>query len=106
MASLNKQLFDEAVSAARKYALRQREADLKRSYVKRYDSRGVHLFSYEVGRAQALIDADPELRGVVFDPVQVRAEAWDEAEEAWQRSRAVDLLVDAAADRHEKGGVW
>lgn len=79
----------------------ERAAELRRESFRRYDSRGVHPPSEEVGRVSALQALEPVLLNAGFDPVLVRNAARDDADDAWltDRAFAVRLLVDAAADR-------
>lgn len=96
MDSRAEKLFAEAVAAIRSLARAERAASLRREPYKRFDSRGVHVLSCEIGRAQVLVDLYPEELGDL-NAERLIAEARDEADEKWRRSYAVGVLVDAAA---------
>lgn len=99
MGSRAEQLFSEAVAAIRSLARAERAANLRREKYRRYDLRGVHALSYEIGRAQALADLHPELGSLNAD--ELIAEAWDEADRKWRSQHAVGVLVDAVVERNE-----
>ena len=88
MASLADYWLDSLI-AAYKYAKGERAAELRDEYVRRYDGRGLHPFSVECGRIEALQDAEPVLREAGFDPRLFRAEAREDARDeffAWRDS--------------------
>src|SRR5574343_48056 len=99
MASRAEQLFSESIRAIKRLAAAERAANLRRERYRRFDSRGVHVLSYEIGRAQALADLHREL-GDVY-PERLIAEAWDEADRKWRSQHAVGVLVDAVVERNE-----
>lgn len=78
MASLADYWVDSLI-AAYGYAKGERAAELRDERVRRYDGRGLHPFSVECGRIEALQDVEPVLREAGFDPRLCRSEARDDA---------------------------
>lgn len=78
MASLADYWLD-SLQAAYRYARGERAAELRDSYVARFDGRRLHPFSVECGRVEALQDVEPVLREAGFDPVMFRLEAREDA---------------------------
>ena len=70
----------EALQACWSVARAQRTATLNRRPLKRYDDRGLDVYSTEVGRVQCCESLIPDLALAGFDPILLRREAEKDAD--------------------------
>jgi hypothetical protein len=83
--------WQEALSHAWSLARGERLQRLRGDRIRSFDDRGLHPFSLEVGRIQALQELVPELREAEFDPRALRADAEQVAVREHEEEVALDL---------------
>lgn len=83
--------WQEALSHAWSLARGERLQRLRGDRIRTFDDRGLHPFSLEVGRIQALQEIVPELREAEFDPRSLRADAERAAALEYEEEVALDL---------------
>lgn len=85
--------WTDALQAAWSTARAARSAVLHGRHLRRYDDRGLDVYSTEVGRVQCCESLIPDLALAGFDPVLLRREAEREAD----REFRTEILGEAAA---------